>query len=129
MNFNLVSPSTNGNDYEVHFKDPITIDENSKVSLNWAELKRQGQIVLEEDGKITYTSLQCLPALKPSDSSANDLGFEITIPKGVYDIDDFDSFTAGLLNATLEDTTSKFKYYQAAAISVGEVEDEDEEKL
>lgn len=126
MNFNLVSPSTNGNDYEVHFKDPITIDENSKVSLNWAELKRQGQIVLEEDGKITYTSLQCLPALKPSDSSANDLGFEITIPKGVYDIDDFDSFTAGLLNATLEDTTSKFKYYQAAAISVGEVEDEDE---
>jgi hypothetical protein len=126
MNFNLVSPSTNGNDYEVHFKDPITIDENSKVSLNWAELKRQGQIVLEDDASITYTSTKCLPSLKPSDNSANDLGIIIEIPKGRYDLDDFDAFVGGLLGKSLADTTSKFKLYEAAT-SLEQAEDEDED--
>ena len=41
MNFNLISPATNGNDFTINFKDPIKIGENSKLQLNWVELKRK----------------------------------------------------------------------------------------
>ena len=33
INFNLISPSSNGNDYTINFKDPITINENGKIIL------------------------------------------------------------------------------------------------
>ena len=54
MNINLVSPSTNGNNFVVRFKEDIIIPERSKVYLNFASLSRENDIELFEDQKITF---------------------------------------------------------------------------
>ena len=75
MNFNLISPTTNGNDYTINFKDPITIAPNSKVSLNFCELQRAGDIELNKDSLMSIKALGILPNQVPSsgDSMLSDL--------------------------------------------------------
>lgn len=117
MNFNLISPSTNGNDYVINFKDPITISENSKVSLNWCELQRKGLIVLEEDATITYTCFNNLPALKPSSGANNDIAFIVTIPKGKYELTEFQDKIEELTDAQITSQVPRLKNrYRSATV-------------
>ena len=89
MNFNLISPTSNAHDYVIKFKEPITIDDNSKVSLNFLELKRKGEIVLLENNTIVFTSTKLLPTHLPSaPGTANTMNFLVSITKGVYSYDD-----------------------------------------
>ena len=98
MNFNLISPTTNGNDYTINFKDPINIPANSKLSLNWVELKRDEEIVLEEDQKISLASGffstlgfglgDMLPTKIPATSADNLLDASAIIKKGKYTFPD-----------------------------------------
>ena len=90
MNFNLISPTGNGNDYTINFRDPITIPRNAKISTNWVELKRNADIVLEQDGKIDIVSTKCLPTHIPgTPATENSIGLSITVIKGVYELSDF----------------------------------------
>ena len=116
MNFNLISPSSNGNDYVINFKDPITINENSKVSLNWVELQRKGLIVLEEDATITYTASNNLPYLKPATGAINEIGFTITIPKGKYELTEFQDLMTSLTNEKLATLTRLTNRYRSASV-------------
>lgn len=116
MNFNLISPSTNGNDYVINFKDPITINENSKVSLNWVELQRKGVIVLEEDATITYTGSRNIPALIPSSGVLNEIGFVITIPKGKYELSEFQDKIETLTDAKLATEDKLKNRYSSATV-------------
>lgn len=53
MNFNLISPEGNGFEYTIRFKEPIDIEPNSKITLNWAEITRSGKVVLKNDANIS----------------------------------------------------------------------------
>ena len=98
MNFNLISPTTNGNDFTINFKDPIKIGANSKLQLNWVELKRLEVIVLTEDQTIEIASGfnntlgvslgEMLPTTIPATNADNKLEITVTIPKGTYTIPD-----------------------------------------
>tara|TARA_R110002020_G_scaffold7264_2_gene30696 strand:+ start:9438 stop:11177 length:1740 start_codon:yes stop_codon:yes gene_type:complete len=101
MNFNLISPTTNGNDYTINFKDPITIPANSKLSLNWVELKRQGSIVFDDDQTIRFDSIATLPTLKPSDNTANTITFTATIKKGLYTLTELQAEITKQMSASL----------------------------
>ena len=116
MNFNLISPSTNGNDYVINFKDPITINENSKVSLNWVELQRKGVIVLEEEATITYTFNNNLPALKPGTGVLNEIGFNVTIPAGKYELSEFQDLIETKTDAQLAITPRLKNRYRSATV-------------
>ena len=117
MNFNLISPSTNGNDYVINFKDPITINENSKVSLNWVELQRKGVIVLEEEATITYTCNNNIPALKPGTGALNEIGFVITIPAGKYELSEFQDKIETLTDAHITSQIPRLKNrYRSATV-------------
>jgi len=86
MNFNLISPETNGNDFTIDFRDPITIEENSEISVNWVELKRKGAIKFFDDQTIKFDSVHTLPKLIPADQVDNTVSFTATIPKGLYEL-------------------------------------------
>ena len=86
MNFNLISPSGNGNDYTIDFRDPIVIEPDSELSVNWVELKRKGAIKFFEDQTIKFDSVHTLPKLIPADQTENTITFTATIPKGLYDL-------------------------------------------
>ncbi len=62
---NLVSPNDNGNLYSVRFKEPLVIEPNSNVSLNFAKFKRNGNIFFSKDQTITLTLNGVKPSLKP----------------------------------------------------------------
>ena len=62
---NLVSPNDNGNLYSVRFKEPLVIEPNSSVSLNFAKFKRNGNISFSKDQFITLKLLGAKPSLKP----------------------------------------------------------------
>jgi len=116
MNFNLISPSTNGNDYVINFKDPITINENSKVSLNWVELQRKGIIVLDDDATITFTCTNNLPAVKPSTGVANDIAIIVDIPKGKYELTEFQDLIQTKTDEKIAATPRLLNRYQAAEV-------------
>lgn len=94
MNFNLVSPSDNGSEFTIQFKEHITISENSTVKLNFAELVRDKEVILLEDAEITMQidPADMIPTAPPADSTAQNLAFDTqtssskkeTIAKGDY---------------------------------------------
>tara|TARA_R110000765_G_scaffold357467_1_gene447555 strand:+ start:1225 stop:3018 length:1794 start_codon:yes stop_codon:yes gene_type:complete len=93
MNFNLASPSNNGNDYTIQFREHITIAPKSTISLNFAELVRDKQVIIKEDGLIKLTVLEedMIPNLVPANNSTNKaFGTQLTnfedapIFKGTY---------------------------------------------
>ena len=73
MNFNLASPSNNGHEFTIQFREHISIEPKSTVSLNFSELVRDKQVILKEDGLITLRVLEedMLPNLVPADNSPN----------------------------------------------------------
>ena len=121
MNLNLISPTTNGHDYTVRFKEPITIPANSKVRFNFCELTRSGKIVLDEDATITMDVLNVLPQLKSADFTDNTYFSNgtntdsVTIAKGSYTFKEFqDKLSTALLQLR---TKSRFTIstYQPSA--------------
>ena len=62
---NLVSPEDNGHLYSVRFKEPLIIEPNSKVNINFAKFKRSGNIFFSNDQTITIKILGASPSLKP----------------------------------------------------------------
>lgn len=62
---NLVSPEDNGHLYSVRFKEPLIIEPNSKVNINFAKFKRSGNIFFSNDQTITIKMLGASPSLKP----------------------------------------------------------------
>ena len=95
MNFNLVSPTTNGNEYTVRFNEPITIDADSQIYMNFAQLERKNQVELSEDQTITVNieSKHVYPRVYPTDPTSendpfytrSDSGLNVaTIPKDIY---------------------------------------------
>jgi hypothetical protein len=94
MNFNLVSPTNNGSEFTIQFKEHITISQNSSVKLNFAELVRDKEVILLEDAEITMSidPSDMVPTAPPADSTAQNLAFDtqtssskkVNIPKGDY---------------------------------------------
>ena len=110
MNFNLISPAGKADEFRINFKDPIKIRPNSKIELNWAELKRKGEIVLQKNQEIEFISLNCIPDKKPSDSSDNNVNFKVTIPHGTYELSEFQDYLENTIDNNLP---SNLVQYQA----------------
>ena len=78
---NLVSPTDNGHVYSVRFKEPLVIEPNSSVYLNYAKFKRNANVYFSTKQTITLTLTRVLPTHTPADSTVSQLGtYEITIP-------------------------------------------------
>jgi len=61
MNFNLISPIGNGHTFNVRFKEPIIIPENSSVHLNWAQFERDNFIRFTEQQTIKLKPIKVVP--------------------------------------------------------------------
>tara|TARA_R110000803_G_scaffold8743_1_gene28135 strand:- start:53 stop:1939 length:1887 start_codon:yes stop_codon:yes gene_type:complete len=78
---NLVSPTDNGHVYSVRFKEPLVIEPNSSVYLNFAKFKRNANVYFSNIQTITLTLTRVLPTHTPSVPTVSQLGtYEITIP-------------------------------------------------
>lgn len=94
MNFNLASPSNNGNDFTIQFKEHISIPANSKVKLNFAELVRDKEVILNDDAtiKMEIAPADMIPTAPPAAPNDDNLAFDTqtsssktaTISKGDY---------------------------------------------
>ena len=102
MNFNLISPSNNGSDYVVQFRENIEIKSNSKVYLNFCELTRSNSITLLKDESIIIKCENQYPKFKqdPVDEewNLNESSEYYTIPKGDYSIQEFTDLVSDLLS-------------------------------
>tara|TARA_R110001599_G_scaffold6754_2_gene33759 strand:- start:934 stop:2823 length:1890 start_codon:yes stop_codon:yes gene_type:complete len=84
---NLVSPSTNGYDFNVRFREPVLIPKNAKVYLNFASFSRDSEIYFKDNQVVSLTELDLLPNVKPHDTA-------------VSNIPNTSSFTIPVVNAT-----------------------------
>ena len=94
MNFNLASPSNNGNDFTIQFKEHLSIPARSKVKLNFAELVRDKEVILNENTtiKMEIASADMIPTHVPATPANQNKAFDIqgstskteTITKGDY---------------------------------------------
>ncbi len=115
MNFNLISPSGNGNDYTINFRDPITIGKNSKIITNWIELKRNADIVLERTATIDIVSTQCLPTHIPATpATENSIALRIVIPADTYEFVSFQKFLEDRINEEIGANIRLTPRYKAA---------------
>lgn len=118
MNFNLISPTDNGHDYTIRFKEPIDINANSSIKLNFAELTRNGKIVLKQDGQITLSIAvnDVFPQQVPSDGSSNlplgTDGVSATINKGTYTFKTFEDALSQAVNSIVSGA-NRLGYYQS----------------
>lgn len=126
MNINLVSPSTNGNNFVVRFKEDIIIPERSKVYLNFASLSRENDIELFEDQKITFHISQ--GDVRPSlleDTEVDTLNHffqnadeSISIPAGSYNYQQLFNLITRNLNLQIQASNdSNCRLYRAIAIA------------
>jgi hypothetical protein len=94
MNFNLASPSNDGNNFTIQFKEQLSIPANSKVKLNFAELVRDKEVILDTDAtiKMDIAPADMIPTAPPANNAADNLAFDnqssssktATINKGDY---------------------------------------------
>ena len=91
MNFNLIAKGENQcQDFSVRFREPITINENSQIKLNFVSFQRENVIDFTEDQTITFAveSKYVLPRVLPVSPFAPNTtalnGMVVTIPKGKY---------------------------------------------
>ena len=80
---NLVSPVGNGHTYSVRFREPLVIEANSKVYLNFAKFKRNSSVYFTTDQTIEVILNEVLPTVLPSDTSVSNSVMalnSITIP-------------------------------------------------
>ena len=117
MNFNLMSPSDNGHEYSVRFRDPITIKPNSKVHLNFVEMTREGVIVFDSDQDFSISflggSLNCLPEKIPADSSEINKTFKSsTIKAGTYEYSELQAQLQTKLDAIIASIGTEFEGFE-----------------
>jgi len=121
MNFNLVSnEKDNGHEFSVRLSNPITIPANSSIYMNFAELTRNSQVRLFEDGEITLTINKVFPNVYPNDratannplvidpAASTDFTNKITIPKGVYTFTALRDLINDDLNKIITDSHAAF---------------------
>lgn len=90
MNFNIIAPAKNCSDFNVSFKEPITIEKDSKIQFNWAKFSRQNGIVLDQDADFFLRPLKGIPTRIPNTPATltlnrgNHTQNKFTIPKGKY---------------------------------------------
>jgi hypothetical protein len=120
MNFNLASPSNNGNDYTIQFREHITIEPKSTITLNFAELVRDKQVIIKEDGLITLTVLEedMIPNLVPANNSTNKaFGTQLTnfedapIFKGTYTFVEFRNLFQAAFASILDISNLHYEAY------------------
>jgi len=65
---NLISPR-NGDafNYNVRFREPITLEKNSKIYLNYAHLVRENEIIFTENQTITLSDMEFQPSQQLGD--------------------------------------------------------------
>ena len=130
MNFNLISPSDNGYDYTVRFREDINIPASSKVYMNFASLSRIGKIVLDSDNTVTLTTTKVLPRVLPSDQTT-DLNFTYTgtIQRGIYTYSDMQEKIRDILNdcrgSALPKAGNKLYYYTPNLVQFNPTSDND----
>ena len=123
MNFNLVSnEENNGHEYTVRLSNPITVPANSSVYMNFAEIKRNSQIRLFDEGKITLTINKVFPNVIPNDratannplildpAASTDFTNSFTIPKGEYTFTAFRDLINDGLSKLVTDTHAAFYF-------------------
>jgi hypothetical protein len=98
-NFNLISPSDNGHEFNVRYNEPIVIAPNSSVMLNWAIFERDRDIIFKEAQKFTIAFNKCLPSHHfQAIHKSNQPTVEFTIDAGTYSISELqDQITTKLL--------------------------------
>ena len=120
MNFNLASPSNNGNDFTIQFKEHLSIPARSKVKLNFAELVRDKEVILNTDATIQMeiASADMIPTHVPATPANPNKAFDTqgstskteTITKGDYTFIQFrDAVEVALINLL---ATSNLKTYE-----------------
>ena len=119
MNFNLISPSvngSNGHEYTINFKEPITIKANSKVQLNFCELQRNSQITFSDDQYITINieAKDCYPSVDPENVTVPNNGLDSSnktqkIPAGDYTYSTLSDKITDEINKVILD--SNLRYY------------------
>tara|TARA_R110002167_G_scaffold84455_4_gene229644 strand:+ start:2077 stop:4029 length:1953 start_codon:yes stop_codon:yes gene_type:complete len=131
---NLVSPEDNGHLYSVRFREPLVIEANSKVNMNFAKFKRNGNLFFSNDQTITLEILGCIPSLKPvapfaSNLTLDDLGDGagvLKIPKinpdtgkAGYSVLELDTRIKTLFDAyQLRDTNKPTQFFHYEGIEV-----------
>ena len=91
MNFNLISPSDNGHQFNVRYNEPIVIPPNASISLNWALFERGSGFSFSQDQIFTYNIRKVLPTHKCQDNTVNgknDGSLSYLIPKGKYTMEE-----------------------------------------
>lgn len=144
MNFNLISPTGNGNDFKIDFRDPITIKQDSSMALNFCELTRAEEIELTADSTITATSLTAgfkdqngqdpttsvsasLPNRLPSAPVTTETFFGTgTIPKGSYTFGSLQNKITEVLQGFLSGVTND---YSSDYVALSTVNDDNKNNL
>ena len=62
MNFNLISPTDNGHEFSVRYKEPIVIPPNSSIQLNWVQFERDDTINFTKDQTIQIIIGKIVPS-------------------------------------------------------------------
>ena len=109
---NLISPKNSAHNYNVRFREPITIRKNSKVYLNFAHLVRLNSIHFDTPQTITLSDMSFNPRVIPADGQTETslTTNQITIP-----IINPATGARGYTVQELEDTIStQFQALQAA---------------
>lgn len=108
MNFNLISPDNKASQFRVNFRDPIKIKPNSKMELNWVELKRKGEIILNEDQKVDIIADNNLPDRIPAlPNTENTVIFSGKISAGNYTFSELQKAFQDLLNSFVTSTAGE----------------------
>jgi len=91
MNFNLTAPEGKCDDFNIAFKEPITIDENSEIQFNWAKFVRRDAVEFERDTAIIIDPIDGIPDRIPNQPAVKTLNQltastsnRIIIPRGTY---------------------------------------------
>lgn len=129
MNFNLMSPSDNGHDFTVRFRDPITIKPNSKIALNFLEMSREGVIVFDSDQHFNIvfdgsTDRETLPEKIPNDSAPISQTLKSgTIAAGTYEYAELQAKLQDLLEAMITTLDGLFDGFADRYQAVTELRD------
>ena len=67
---NLISPTNQGNEYMVRFREPITLKKNSKIYLNFAAFTRLNEIIFSSNQSITFSDLEFQPRTQNNGETA-----------------------------------------------------------
>lgn len=117
MNFQLISPeSGNGYDYQVRFREPVVIRQNSKVKLNHAKLTTDTSVTFKEDQTITFSSSKCFPSVLPSDATPNDPFKNVNplaIQKGTYTFEELQAAINQAIDFNFAGSDQRVNLYQA----------------